>query len=109
MVAVSPQTQKRNESIQRQKDLGFDVLNDAANAVSRAYGLVYALPDDLQGVYQNTFGLNLPLYNGEDSWTLPMPARYVIDSGGIIRYAAVSPDYTRRPEPELTLDALRGL
>jgi peroxiredoxin len=38
-----------------------------------------------------------------------MPARFVIDRRGIIRYADSDPDYTTRPEPEDTLAALRTL
>ena len=36
-----------------------------------------------------------------------MPARYVIGQDGSILYSEVNPDYTRRPEPEDMLDALR--
>jgi len=38
-----------------------------------------------------------------------MPARFVIDRGGIIRYVDSDPDYTTRPEPEDTVTALRTL
>jgi len=38
-----------------------------------------------------------------------MPARYIVDTGGTIRYARVNADYTVRPEPSETLEALRGL
>jgi len=38
-----------------------------------------------------------------------MPARYIIDRDGRVRYARTDPDYTRRPEPEETLEALRAL
>ena len=38
-----------------------------------------------------------------------MPARFIIDEQGIIRYAESDPDYTTRPEPEDTLAALRAL
>ena len=53
--------------------------------------------------------IDLPGFNGDDSWTLPMPARFVIDSGNIIRYAEANPDYTRRPEVEETLSVLRTI
>ena len=36
-----------------------------------------------------------------------MPGRFVIDRDGTILYAEVNPDYTRRPEPEDMLPALR--
>ncbi|CAG9250972.1 hypothetical protein PCAR4_290077 [Paraburkholderia caribensis] len=38
-----------------------------------------------------------------------MPARYVIDQKGIIAYAEVNPDYTRRPDPQELLPILRML
>ena len=38
-----------------------------------------------------------------------MPARYVIGQNDVIVYAEVNPDYTRRPEPEQTVEVLRRL
>lgn len=38
-----------------------------------------------------------------------MPARLIVDRDGIIRYADINPDYTVRPEPEETLEALKAL
>lgn len=51
-------------------------------------------------------GVDLEKFNGDDSWTLPMPARYIIDQHSTIRVADVSPNYTVRPEPEETVKAL---
>ncbi len=62
----------------------------------------FTLPAELQAIYRG-FGIDLPACNGDDSWTLPMPARFVIDRAGIVRAADVDPDYTVRPEPEKTL------
>lgn len=53
--------------------------------------------------------MDLATFNGDDSWELPMAARYVIDPRGIIRAADVNFDYTFRPEPAETLDVLRKL
>lgn len=76
--------------------------------MARRYGLVFELPDDLREVYKK-FGTDLSKYNGDDSWTLPMPARYVIAPNGKILAADVHPDYTVRPEPSDTVDFLRQL
>ena len=51
---------------------------------------------------------DLPAFNGDTSWTLPMPGRFVIGQDGIIRYAEVNPDYTHRPEPSDMLAVLRS-
>lgn len=54
-------------------------------------------------------GADLTAFNGESSWTLPMPARYVIGRDGVIAYAEINPDYTRRPEPSDLLPVLKKL
>jgi peroxiredoxin len=66
------------------------------------------LPEYLRETYR-TFPLDLEMFNGDASWTLPIPARFVIDWNGIIRAAQSDPDYTTRPEPSDALDALRAL
>jgi len=40
---------------------------------------------------------------------LPLPARIIIDADGVIRYAAISADYTLKPDPEETLAALQKI
>jgi peroxiredoxin len=106
LVAISPQTAVNSRKSQRQNALGFPILSDPHNDVAAAFGLRYALPDDLVALYKSLKN-DLAVANGEASWTLPMPARYVIAPDGTILYAEVNPDYTRRPDPEDMLPALR--
>jgi peroxiredoxin len=90
------------------KPLSFELLRDLGNRVAEAYGLAFTLPDDLREIYVK-FGIDLAKGNGDGTWRLPMPARFVIDRGGIIRTVDADPDYTRRPEPARTVEILRGL
>jgi peroxiredoxin len=83
-------------------------LRDRGNQVAARYGLVHRLPADLQDVYRKA-GIDLARANGDDSWTLPMPARFVIDRAGVIHQADADPDYTRRPEPARTIEVLKSL
>ncbi len=106
LVAISPQSAANSRKSARQNGLSFPILSDQGNEVAAMFGLRFRLPDDLVELYQQ-LGNNLPLVNGDPSWTLPMPARYVIGPDGVIGYANVSPDYTLRPEPEEMLPALR--
>jgi peroxiredoxin len=89
----------------RQK-LSFPILWDEKSAVAQVFGLAFTLPDDLRAVYLG-FGNDLAIRNGDPSWQLPVPARFVIDAAGIVRSVEADPDYTHRPEPESTLEALR--
>ncbi|MFB9453398.1 hypothetical protein [Streptomyces antimycoticus] len=46
-------------------------------------------------------------FNGAAAPEVPLPATYVADRGGVIRYAHITADYTRRAEPEAVLAAAR--
>lgn len=72
------------------------------------FNLVFQLPEDLREIYLG-FGIDLAKFNGDETWTLPMPARFVIARSGIICSADVSADYTVRSEPNYTIKALRSL
>lgn len=105
LVAVSPQTAANSRKSVRQNGLGFPILSDPGNAVADLFGLRFALPDYLVELYKGLKN-DLPAFNGDPSWTLPMPARFVIGRDRRIAYANVEPDYTRRPEPEDMLAAI---
>jgi peroxiredoxin len=108
LLTISPQRPEYNRMLIKKKKLTFDLISDPGNRVAKTYGLVYTFPEDLKQLYLG-FGIDLSRFNGDDSWTLPMPGRFIIDRSGIIRYAEVNPDYTVRPEPEETLSVLEKL
>jgi peroxiredoxin len=107
LVAISPQNAVNSRKSVRTNQLGFPILSDTHNDVAAAFGLRFALPDYLVELYKNLKN-DLPAFNGDPSWTLPMPARYVIGQDGTILYSEVNPDYTHRPEPADMLPALRS-
>ncbi|MFZ0945817.1 MAG: peroxiredoxin-like family protein [Syntrophobacteraceae bacterium] len=108
LVAISPQLEAFNRKFAKEKGWTLQVLSDPGNRVAAEFNLVFQLPEDLREVYLG-FGVDLEKFNGDESWTLPMPARFVIDRSGIIRSADVSADYTVRSEPSDTIKALRSL
>jgi peroxiredoxin len=108
VVAISPQTPVNSRKSVRQNHLTFPILSDTHNDVASAFGLKFALPDYLVELYK-TLKNELPAFNGDPSWTLPMPGRFVIAPDRTIVYAEVNPDYTLRPEPESMLPALKKL
>ena len=102
MVALIPQLPERNQALVDKHALNFHLLSDQGNANAAELGLRFEVPDDVKEIYAG-FGIDLPKYNGNDSWTLPVPARLVNDSDGIIRATDIDVDYTRRPEPQKTV------
>ena len=106
VVAISPQTASNSRKSIRTNGLEFPILSDAHNNVAAAFGLRFTLPHYLVDLYKQLKN-DLPAFNGDDSWTLPMPARYVIARDGTIVYAEVNPDYTLRPEPSDMIPSLQ--
>lgn len=107
-MAISPQFTARSRALIEKQRFGFEILRDDGNKVAAAYGLRWTLSEELKQLYLQ-FGLDLPAGNGDDSWTLPLPARYIINQRGTIVHARTGTDYTHRPEPEETVEALRRL
>ncbi|WDV56556.1 peroxiredoxin-like family protein [Streptomyces coeruleorubidus] len=108
LVAVSPQIPDESLTLTEKHDLAFDVLSDVGSDTAKQYGLAFDLPDDLAAVYDK-LGFDLQRVNGGHPRTLPLPATYVIDRDGVIRWAFVDTDYTARAEPADIIAALDAL
>jgi len=106
LVALSMQNALHTRKVVRRTKVAFPLLVDAHGRVAEAFRIRFQLPDYLIDVYKRAFKNDLAVINDDDSGTLPMPARYVIGRDGIVAYAEVNADYTRRPDPS---DAYRTL
>jgi peroxiredoxin len=107
LVAISPQTPDNSLTTVEKNNLAFAVLSDQGNLIAKQYGLAYTLPADVVARYKNHF--DLAKYNGDDTNQLPLTATYVIDKQGVIRYAFVNEDYTKRAEVTEILAALKQI
>lgn len=108
LAAVSQQTAPNSRRSQVDNKLSFPILIDRGGETAAAFGIRFHLQDYLIELYKR-LKVDLATFNGEPGWTLPMPARYVIRQDGVIAYAEVNPDYTRRPEPDELLPVLERL
>ncbi|WP_428912319.1 peroxiredoxin-like family protein [Niallia sp. Krafla_26] len=108
LIAVSPQTPDASLTMKEKNELDFHVLSDPNGNVAQSYNLLFKLPDYLIKIYKQ-FGFDLPNYNNNDSWELPVPGTYIIDESGSIRLASVDPDYTKREDPSKVVEALNNL
>jgi len=108
LCAITPQPPEASRPLIEKHKITFELLSDYRNEYAAKLGLRVRLPDDLKQVYLS-FGNDLAVRNGEDSWTLPMPGRFVIDTQGVVRVVDVDPDYRYRPEPEKTVEDVKAI
>jgi len=93
-----------------EKKLPFPVLSDFGNKVARQFGIVFEIGNELKEFSKNVFKNDLALPNADGSYELPVPATFVIDTGGVIRFAHVDVDYMLgRAEPEMVLAAVEAV
>lgn len=108
LVAVSPQIPDESLTLAEKHELAFDVVSDIGCDTAKQYGLAFDLPDDLAAVYDK-LGFDLQRVNDGHPRTLPLPATYVIDRDGVIRWAFVDTDYSARAEPADIIAALDAM
>ena len=105
---ISPQLAKYSKQVVKKHHLTFRVLGDPRNTVAFSFGLVFTLPEELRAIYKK-FGIDLERFNGDDTWQLPMPGRFILDRQGTIIHRDVHPDYTKRPEPAEIIDIVASI
>ena len=106
LVAISPQTRRQNDFTVQQHRLPFPVLSDAGCELAGRFGLAHTVPPEARGYYRSIL-VNIPFANSgltydtapDSAWTLPLPALYLVDPDGTIRFAEAYADNKVRPEP----------
>ena len=95
------------ESLKAQ-DLGYSLYSDSTLAAARAFGIAFQLSDDDVQMYED-YGVDLEAASGEDHHQLPVPSVFLVEAGGVIRWAYSNPDYKIRPENAEILKAAKKL
>ena len=108
LIAISPNTPDNSISSIEKHGLEFEVLTDAGNNIAKEFKLVFNLADELRPIFKQ-FNFDVPKYNGDESWELPIPATYIVNTDGRIVHSFVNADYTQRMEPNEIISKLKEL
>jgi len=98
LVALSPDAASFRSGAWQRQGMRFPVLTDIDGAVGLQFGTMFRVPDGLRDFYLAA-GIDLTLRHGDASWFLPMPATFIADTSGTVRFAYASGDVTDRVEP----------
>ena len=108
LVAVSPQTPDLTSLTAEEKELRFPVLSDLGNGVAKQYGLAYQVGDAVYHTLHGV-GIDLAVFNGDDSGELPLTGTFIIAQDGTVVWAATDANFKQRPDPAVLLEALAKL
>lgn len=109
LVAVSPELPDYSLPLIEREGLAFPVLSDLGNTVARQFGIVFPLEGEIRRISLEVFQVDLPKFNGEPSWEIPVPATFVIASDRTVQMAFFDPEFRHRVEPQAVLDCLARL
>jgi peroxiredoxin len=98
ILAISPDRPEELARSVDQHQLTYVLLSDSSMSAARAFGLAFRMEEALVETYKNDYGIDLEAASGQAHHELPVPAAFVIDRSGIIRYASVNADYKVRVE-----------
>jgi peroxiredoxin len=108
LVALTPDTGRHLADIKRIQRLSYEILSDVDGAVSLMFGVLFRVPAAYREVLAAA-GVNLAERHGNEAWFIPMPATFVVDRQGIVRYAFVDVDFTHRADPAEIIEVLRRI
>lgn len=106
LLAITPDRQKFSALLKAEANAPFPILTDMDNGYSLSLNLAIWVGEEVKRMTGDA-GWDIPAYQGNDSWMLPIPATFVVGTDGLIKARHIDPDYRKRKEVEDLLDALR--
>lgn len=100
ILAISPDQPAKLRTTPDREKLGYRLLSDRKAEAAQALSIAFEVPAELVAKYKNEYKIDLEAASGETHHLLPHPAVFVVDRGGVIRYAHVNTNYRVRLAPE---------
>jgi peroxiredoxin len=97
IVAVSAETGRFTRQIKAEANARFPFLTDFGNGYALSLNLAVWVPDFMSSMIEGA-GWDIPKYQGNDGWILPIPSVFIVGQDGLIKARHVDPDYRRRME-----------
>jgi peroxiredoxin len=107
IVAITPETQAYTRRLKTWANAPFPILTDMDNGYALSLGLAVWVGSEVER-YNKIAGVNLPSYQGNESWTIPIPATFIVGADGLIKGRYVDPDYRQRMAMDELVQGLKA-
>jgi len=108
ILAISADRPEKMRETVEKHDLKYAVLSDNPAEAARAFGLAFRVNEPTRQKLLE-YGVDIEDASGNDHHVLPVPAVFIVDTDGIIRFDYVNPDYKVRIDPDELLEAARSV
>ena len=106
IVAIMPDRQKFVADFKSQSNVPFPILTDMDNGYALSLNLTIWVGAEMQRMMEGR--QDLPTFQGNTSWMLPIPATFVVGRDGTIKARFMDPDYRKPMAIADVLTALRS-
>ena len=106
IIGIMPDLQKFVAELKKQSNVPFPILSDMDNGYALSLNLTIWVGAELQRMLQER--VNMPAFQGNSSWMLPIPATFVVGRDGLIIARFIDPDYRKRMTISDMLAAMRS-
>jgi peroxiredoxin len=108
VVAITPELQQFTSELKSDSKIPFPILTDLDNGYALALNLLIWVDDEKRRA-MTAAGWDISAYQGNDTWTLPIPATFVVATDGVVKARFADPDYRKRMAIEDILTAVRQI
>ena len=102
LVAISVDKPSEEAKTQAKDGVAFPMLSDSKLVAHKAFKVVHVTGEEEQKKMAG-FGVDLGAYSGEKHGNFAVPAIFMVDKTGVIRFAHVDEDYKTRPSAKQLL------
>jgi peroxiredoxin len=106
LAAIMPERQRFAAVFKAEGEVRYPVLTDMDNGYALSLNLAIWVGDEMQKILESG-GRQLPDYQGNNAWVLPIPATFVIARDGTITARFIDLDFRKRVAIEDLLKALQ--
>lgn len=103
IAAISVDTPGEEAKTQAKQGVPFPMLSDSDLVVHKAFHVVH-VPPEAETKALSGYGVDLEKYSGQRHHSFAVPAIFLIDRNGTIRWQHIDQDYKTRPTPAQMLD-----
>ena len=108
VVSIMPDSAQFTGDYASRNELPFPVLSDIDLGYSLSLGLIFWVGAEIRRLYEEA-GVELEKYHGNQGYFLPMAAKFIVGSDGLVKARQVNIEFRQRMEPEAILAALKAL
>jgi len=108
IIAVSPDSSKNLKDGVKDKKLSYQLYSDNSMDASKAFGIAFRVDDQTYKALIG-FGVNIEEASGHSHRLLPVPAAFLVDKDGVIRFHYANADYKVRVSSDKLIEEAKAL